>query len=225
MQASTSACCPGQQPAGSNDAADTERFGLPSAAELADDPVLAGCCAEDLANMRRGEQIRNALLAVDRTTARLKLQAQALPMPPEQRPRSASPPLDSDEEDDPVLLELRQQRLAEIQRQAAERQQRSRHGYGALNDVAAGALLTCALLDEHLASLAHRHTGTFFVRVVAHRADPLGAKLRMQDLPGGWEEEWRLKPCEVCGRRYPHEHVPAVYGRRGSSGDSDGSED
>lgn len=39
------------------------------------------------------------------------------------------------------------------------------------------------------------------------------------------EEEWRLKPCEVCGRRYPHEHVRAVYGSSAAAQGQGGSDD
>ncbi|GFR50739.1 hypothetical protein Agub_g12996, partial [Astrephomene gubernaculifera] len=38
-------------------------------------------------------------------------------------------------------------------------------------------------------------------------------------------EEWRVKPCELCGRSYPHEHVRAVYGADRRRADSSGDEE
>ncbi|GLC36552.1 hypothetical protein PLESTB_000161100 [Pleodorina starrii] len=317
MEASSNACCMSKE---DKDAADAARFGLPDPRELEDDPVLAGCCEEDLHNLRRAEALHKALLDVDCSTSRMKLQQQALhvtqhPQPQSQEPGGKEDGLgeeDDDDDDDELLSELRRRRLAELQRQAAERQQAADQGYGRLNDVAAGALLArveqldhpgaatvvahltvsgCeagAVLDEHLTCLAHRHRGTFFARVAVKRNDPLAARLRLEGLPalvcfrsgalvgraavsqfgppgclveeevtsylqrlsvlrgesavGGRaagdapgdedaeeqeeEEEWRLKPCDVCGRRYPHEHVRAVYGtchrRSDSSGEDEG---
>ncbi|KAG2496993.1 hypothetical protein HYH03_004998 [Edaphochlamys debaryana] len=254
--------------------------------------------------MRRAAALRDALSKVDRSTARLKLQEAARPgVAPEQPSQDGlESPLDSeDDEHDPVLAELRAQRLADLQRQAAERSQRQRGGFGALNEARPSELMAqvealdgpavvhlstsgaeeCALLDELLTTLAHRHPGTWFGRVPVGRGEPLAQRLGVPGLPGlvcfragalvgrapltqfgppgslveeevvsylqrlrvlkgeaaarrapgqaaaeasseeegdGEDaEEWKLKPCELCGRRYPHEHVRAVYGRRGSS--------
>ncbi|KAG2433284.1 hypothetical protein HXX76_008351 [Chlamydomonas incerta] len=306
------------------DAADAARYGLPDPSDLEDDPTLAGCCAEDLKNFRRAEKLRNALLEVDPTMARLKLAAQVLPGPPPPVQQGGGSPLEltDDDEDDPELAELRARRLQELQRQAAERQVASSQGYGQLNDVPGDKLLVTvegvqgpavvhvavpgheagALLDEHLTVLAHRHRGTFFGRAAVRgggRGDPLAAQLRLGEVglpslvcfrggavvgraalpqfgpPGGLveeevtaflqrlrvlrsgesgpqpgprgarrrggdaseddgggqedddeeDEEWRVKPCEVCGRRYPHEHVRAVYGSSSAAQGRDGSYD
>ncbi|EFJ51528.1 hypothetical protein VOLCADRAFT_116398 [Volvox carteri f. nagariensis] len=339
METSESSCCTSKE---EKDAADAARFGLPDPRELQDDPVLAGCCEEDLRNMRRAEALRQALLDVDRSTARLKLQQQALHVPAQQhQPPHQQPDTENllnaeqeeEEDDDGLLSELRRRRLAELQRQAVERRQAADQGYGRLNDLPPGALMAGAMLDEHLTTLAHRYRWTFFARAAVKRGEPLVARLRLEELPallcfrstalvgraavsqfgppgclveeevtsylrrlrvlrdsagggarfsgrgprrrtggaaatapgtttrpgggsrtyddddgdeddigdggGGGsdvegedqedEEEWRLKPCDVCGRRYPHEHVRAVYStchRRdhsdgGSSGDDD----
>lgn len=300
-------------------AAEAARFGLPDPSELEDDPVLADCCAEDLRNMRQAERLRQALLEVDRSTARLRLHQQAQPQQPPLQPADEEPggsDLDSDfgSEGDPELEELRRKRLAEMQRQAAERQQQAVQGFGTLSDLQPGHLLgrveelggavvahlavagceAGAQLDEHLSVLAHRHRGTFFCRVALKRGDTLQRRLGMDTLPGlvcfrsgavvgrapvsqfgppgciveeevtsylrrlrvlrdargegggaggrggskggaaatnsdeddgedSDQDEWRVKPCELCGRRYPHEHVRAVYGGRG--GVSGGSPD
>ncbi|GIL90328.1 hypothetical protein Vretimale_18192 [Volvox reticuliferus] len=310
MEDSSRGCCPSKE---EKDAADAARFGLPDPRELQDDPVLAGCCEEDLQNMRRAEALRTALLAADRSATRLKLQQQALhtlpPPPQQQQQQQQQQHLNKDDfddldvdDDDAVLLDLRQRRLAELQRQAAERQQQLTCGYGRVHDLAPGALLErlealeapgaaavthlavagCevgALLDEHLTCLAHRYPGTFFVRVAVKRGEPLAARLGVEGLPAlvcfragalvgrapvsqfgppgclveeevtsylrrlhvlreapgvhdtntqdedqEEEEEWKLKPCDLCGRRYPHEHVRAVYStchRRSSDGSGD----
>ena len=41
------------------------------------------------------------------------------------------------------------------------------------------------------------------------------------------EDEGRSKdaPCEVCGRRYPHEHVRAVYSTREPGDEEDDEEE
>ncbi len=80
-------------------AAEAARFGLPDPSELEDDPVLADCCAEDLRNMRQAERLRQALLEVDRSTARLRLHQQAQPQQPPLPPADEEPggsDLDSD---------------------------------------------------------------------------------------------------------------------------------
>ncbi|KXZ46965.1 hypothetical protein GPECTOR_39g459 [Gonium pectorale] len=200
MHAGTRDCCSsGSQH--DRDAIDAARFGLPDPKELEDDPVLAGCCAEDLHEFRRAEALRLALQGVDRSTIRLKMHEQVLPPPV---------PLDGDEsslgssDDDPELDDLRQRRMAELQRQAAERQQQAQRGYGHLNDVVAASLMEqveelegpvvvhvalpgCeagAELDEHLTALAHMHRGTYFARVATRRGDGLAAALRLEALPG-----------------------------------------
>ncbi|KAG2449430.1 hypothetical protein HYH02_005577 [Chlamydomonas schloesseri] len=306
------------------DATDAARFGLPDPSDLVDDPTLAGCCAEDLKNFRRAEKLRNVLLEVDPTMARLKLTGRVMPGPPpaalpEQQGKGSPLELTDEDEDDPELAELRARRLLELQRQAVERNAASSQGFGQLNDVPGAKLLETLegvqgpavvhvavagheageVLDEHLAVLAYRHRGTFFGRVSVRsggRGEPLAAQLRLTDAglpclvcfrggavvgraplsqfgpPGGLveeevtsylqrlrvlrscesrpqpgpertrrrggdaasdgsevgdeedEEEWRIKPCEVCGRRYPHEHVRAVYGASGASR-RDGSDD
>lgn len=33
-------------------------------------------------------------------------------------------------------------------------------------------------------------------------------------------DEWQ-KPCDVCGRCYPHQHIRSVYATRGSGSDSE----
>jgi hypothetical protein len=38
------------------------------------------------------------------------------------------------------------------------------------------------------------------------------------------ESEWQ-QPCEVCGRRYPHQHVKAVYASAEAGGGSDEDSD
>eukprot|EP00198_Chlamydomonas_reinhardtii_P009237 XP_001698574.1 predicted protein [Chlamydomonas reinhardtii] len=184
--ASASACCAGTENGITNepqtsslsgrDAADAARYGLPDPSDLADDPTLAGCCAEDLKNFRRAERLRNALLEVDPTMARLKLTGQVLPGPPPpaqpgQQGEGSPLELTDDDEDDPELVDLRARRLQELQRQAAERQVASSQGYGQLNDVPGAKLLATvegvqgpavvhvaipgheagALLDEYLA--------------------------------------------------------------------------
>lgn len=78
------------------DAADAARFGLPDPRELVDDPVLAGCCAEDLASMRKSEAVRQALEAADCSIVRLNLHGQALHKLPQQEDESS---IDSDAED------------------------------------------------------------------------------------------------------------------------------
>ncbi|GLI62255.1 hypothetical protein VaNZ11_004860 [Volvox africanus] len=302
MEDSAGGCCTSKE---EKDAADAARFGLPDPRELHDDPVLAGCCEEDLQNMRRAEALRTTLLAVDRSTVRLKLHQEALHIPQQQQ--QLDPEMDELDEldmddDDAVLLDLRLRRLVELQRRAAERQQQSSCGYGRVNSLAPGALLErlerletpgaaavthlavagCeagALLDEHLTCLAHRYPGTYFARVAVKRGEPLAARLKVESLPAlvcfragalvgrapvsqfgpsgclveeevtsylrrlrvlrerpgvhddsmqdddqEEEEEWKLKPCDLCGRRYPHEHVRAVYGtchRRSSDGSGD----
>jgi len=47
----------------------------------------------------------------------------------------------------------------------------------------------------------------------------------LQEESDGAEEvdTWKNAPCEVCGRRYPHEHVKAVY-RDHHSTDDEGSD-
>ncbi|GIL62602.1 hypothetical protein Vafri_16788 [Volvox africanus] len=82
MEDSSGGCCTSKE---EKDAADAARFGLPDPRELHDDPVLAGCCEEDLQNMRRAEALRTTLLAADRSTVRLKLQQQALHTPQQQQ--------------------------------------------------------------------------------------------------------------------------------------------
>lgn len=114
--ASASACCAGTENGITNepqtsslsgrDAADAARYGLPDPSDLADDPTLAGCCAEDLKNFRRAERLRNALLEVDPTMARLKLTGQVLPGPPPpaqpgQQGEGSPLELTDDDEDDP----------------------------------------------------------------------------------------------------------------------------
>lgn len=145
MPASAGNCCTLQE---ERDSVDAARFGLPDPRELHDDPVLAGCCEDDLRNLRLAEVLHKVLLDVDRSTARLKLQQQALHNPDKQRQQEQQPDSDSDwdddDDDDHALSELRQRRLAELQRQAAERKQLGDRGYGCLNDVPPGALLVRA---------------------------------------------------------------------------------
>lgn len=50
-----------------------------------------------------------------------------------------------------------------------------------------------------------------------------GAGSSSDEEEGGDEgDEWE-QPCEVCGRRYPHQHIRSVYARRSDGGsESDG---
>ncbi|GFH19389.1 hypothetical protein HaLaN_16330 [Haematococcus lacustris] len=46
-----------------------------------------------------------------------------------------------------------------------------------------------------------------------------------EDAPQG-DEDWRNPACEVCGRRYPHQHVKAIYSEhRHQSGDASEDDD
>jgi hypothetical protein len=88
MQGSTPAavCQDGCCTSSAYSATDAARFGLPGLDAVADDPTLASCCAKDLAMRRKSEALKQALSAVDRSTARLKLAAAARPgvAPPEE---------------------------------------------------------------------------------------------------------------------------------------------
>ena len=52
----------------------------------------------------------------------------------------------------------------------------------------------------------------------AGRRDGGGGDSGSEEEAGG---EWE-QPCEVCGRRYPHQHIRSAYA--GGAHDSDGSE-
>lgn len=47
-------------------------------ADYLDDPTLAQCCIDDLRSQRRTQNLKEKLLSVDPTTARLKLYAAAI---------------------------------------------------------------------------------------------------------------------------------------------------
>lgn len=53
-------------------------------------------------------------------------------------------------------------------------------------------------------------------------AEAGGSSSDEEEEGGGEGDEWQ-QPCEVCGRRYPHQHIRSVYARRGDgSSESDG---
>lgn len=63
---------------------------------------------------------------------------------------------------------------------------------------------------------------------------PIGLQRRLahgRDLPGGWclaqgseeeGEDWQ-PACEVCGRRYPHQHIRSAFVSRGEDSSDDGA--
>ncbi len=62
-----------------------------------------------------------------------------------------------------------------------------------------------ALLDEHLAVLAHRHRGTFFGRAAVRgggRGEPLAAQLRLMDI--GVPCAFARPGARACGVGWPH---------------------
>jgi hypothetical protein len=132
-------CCPGEARA----AADV------AACELAlTDPTLSACCERDLKEQRQAARLRAVLAAADRTAApaRERARAVALGGAATTTPTTAwkreggdsGGPDDEDDEDDEdddrQLAQLREARMAELRRRAAERRSDGAAGFGRLCD-------------------------------------------------------------------------------------------
>eukprot|EP00891_Asterochloris_glomerata_P004050 jgi/Astpho2/4050/Aster-x0618 len=210
---------------------------------MADDPTLQGCCRKDLQQQARAAEIKTSLLAVDPSQAKQKLQQQVISTQPYKE--------DFDSNSDAGLEALRRLRLQQLQGEAQLHSGLQAAGRGAVISVADDQLLACEQLDDHLDTLAHRYLGTAFLRTRLSRHSRLPAVLGLPPAPAllimrarsligkaplhafgdsdsifeeqASDSEWQ-EPCEICGRRYFHEHIRAVYAADGD-GDLEGDQD
>jgi hypothetical protein len=170
-QTTTQTCCPGEARAAASAAACEREL-----AEMAlTDPTLSSCCARDLKEQRQAARLRSALAAADRTAARERERdravvviggaamaaAAAAAAASQQQSDDDDFAEEDDNENDPHLIQLRDARMAELRRRAAERRSDASAGFGRLNEASAAASIdTCsssgaALCVVHLAADGH----------------------------------------------------------------------
>eukprot|EP00200_Dunaliella_tertiolecta_P005803 CAMPEP_0202339682 /NCGR_PEP_ID=MMETSP1126-20121109/1440_1 /ASSEMBLY_ACC=CAM_ASM_000457 /TAXON_ID=3047 /ORGANISM="Dunaliella tertiolecta, Strain CCMP1320" /LENGTH=285 /DNA_ID=CAMNT_0048930269 /DNA_START=189 /DNA_END=1046 /DNA_ORIENTATION=+ len=173
---------------------------------------MASCCIEDLKNQRKGEAIRQKLLAVDPTRSRAPVIHSSMPsvlqeaLAPGSAQTAALEAAAGEGEghsEDEELAALRERRKGELRQRMQQHSRAQALGYGQLNDVTGAQLMErlesssgcsvchCAVegfepsnqLDQHLEALAHQHQGTLFMRTLVGHKSPLRAQLSLPSVP------------------------------------------
>ncbi|KAF5830954.1 hypothetical protein DUNSADRAFT_13811 [Dunaliella salina] len=178
------------------------------AEDFAWDPTMAACCIEDIKNQRKGDAVRQKLLAVDPTRLRAPVISTSIP-PAALAPGSTQTEVmeaageEGGQSEDEELAALRVRRKGELQQRMQQNFRAQAQGFGQLNDVSGAQLMErlksssgcsvchCSVegfepsnqLDQHLEALAHQYRGTLFLRTLVGRKSPLKAQLSLPCLP------------------------------------------
>ena len=119
--------------------AQTDRL-LADLEECALDPTLDQCCRRDIQEQMVSARIRGQLRSVDRVNAALRARegvivCDALPSDHATASYPQEAHADDLDDEDPVLAELRQKRLQQLQQDARVADDRRREGLGQLRDI------------------------------------------------------------------------------------------
>lgn len=85
------------------------------------------------------------------------------------------------------------------------------------------------IAEEAVDSWLRRHKGLLLAQPAAARSagnrggGAAGGSSSGSSSEEEGEDDWQ-QPCEVCGRRYPHQHFRSVYASRQSGSDSEPGE-
>ena len=108
-------------------------------AEMRNDPTMSQCCIRDLEHQRKGEALRQKLLAADRTSKALHPHGVVLAAPPLRDFPMTEQRRDEEEDSDEEVKTLREKRRQQLLQQARSAQRGEARGQ--LIDVPASQLL------------------------------------------------------------------------------------